>query len=197
MQWNDGFHLFHGLSHVFSGVLAPYRSLSDKKCHWKMLRSVRLKMPVPLFCDLFYKEIVRSVSMSVFMGDFPKNSAYFQKSKLYFLKSKPYFFENVMIWENLYLNDYLSHKPDFRLWTIPWRSGEGYPSRWTPHGYRAVKGWRVRWRNPLEMRFLVLEHLSNRQMMASGGRCGSWKCRLEWSFVVLYEKLVSGTHFFL
>ena len=53
--------------------------------------------------------------MSVFMGDFPKNSAYFQKSKLYFLKSKPYFFENVMIRENLYLNDYLSHKPDFRL----------------------------------------------------------------------------------
>ena len=34
------------------------------------------------------------------MGNFSKNSVYFQKSKLYFLKSKPYFFENVMILEN-------------------------------------------------------------------------------------------------
>ena len=47
------------------------------------------------------------------MGNFSKNSVYFQKSKLYFLKSKPYFFENVRIPENRTLDNGFMETRDF------------------------------------------------------------------------------------
>ena len=134
-------------SHPLSRILSPFMPLS----HSFPTQKGRIKRPLQWVANALYAlsathfldKKKSPVEPEFFMGDFSENSVYFEKSKLYFLKSKPYFFESVLISEKLIPKTDERKKAGNHLWSIPWRSGEGPPSPWKPHGQRDVKGWRV------------------------------------------------------